>query len=188
MLINNAGMCRGKTILEATEQDIALTFAVNTISHYHLAREFLPSMIAANHGHVVTVASIAGYIIAPQMVDYGASKAAAQAFHEGLGLELKFRYGAPKVRTTLISQGYVRTPLFQGFKSDSWFWVPTLTPETISDAVVDHVVKAEAGHVVLPRMYNLFTSIRGWPVWRANGLRAQTHDLMNNWYGKQVTR
>jgi len=58
-------------------------FNVNTLSHYFLAQEFLPSMVRANHGMVVTVASAAAYITAPRMVDYSASKAAALAFHEG---------------------------------------------------------------------------------------------------------
>jgi all-trans-retinol dehydrogenase (NAD+) len=56
-------------------------------------------MVAANHGMIVTVASYAAYITVPNMTDYGASKAAALAFHEGLTAELKTRYQAPKVRT-----------------------------------------------------------------------------------------
>ena len=59
VLINNAGCARGKTILDSTENDIRLTFNVNTLSHYFLAQQFLPHMIEKNHGMVVTVASLA---------------------------------------------------------------------------------------------------------------------------------
>ncbi|KAJ0267388.1 hypothetical protein COL922a_014948, partial [Colletotrichum nupharicola] len=62
-------------------------------------------MIKRNHGMVVTVASQAGYTVTPNMVDYSATKAAAIAFHEGLGAELVTRYNAPRVRTVLITQG-----------------------------------------------------------------------------------
>ena len=56
------------------------TFEVNTISHFTMVREFVPSMIKNNHGHVVTVASAASYIVHAQNVDYSCSKASALAF------------------------------------------------------------------------------------------------------------
>jgi len=58
------------------------------LAHYWLAKEFVKDMAKKNHGMVVTVASYAAYVVAPNMVDYAASKAAAQAFHEGLAVEL----------------------------------------------------------------------------------------------------
>ena len=107
-------MARGKTILESSEADVRLTFDVNTMSHYWLVKEFLPSMIANNHGMVVTVASIAAYLCTAQMVDYASSKAAALSFHEGLSAELKTRYQAPKVRSVVITQ--VRRTLWMSDK------------------------------------------------------------------------
>ena len=88
VLINNAGICKGKTILDTTEADLRLTFGVNSFSHYFLAHQFLPSMVANNHGMIVTVASLAAYVCAPSLVDYASSKAAALSFHEGLSAEL----------------------------------------------------------------------------------------------------
>lgn len=143
-------------------------------------------MIAANHGHIITVASAGAYVAAPQMVDYNSSKAAAQTFHEGLAQELVLRYNAPKVRTTLVTQGYVKTPLFKGFQSNSPFLLPALETETVAEAVVEHVVRQEGGHVVLPRAYNVVSQVRGWPTWLQNRLRGKTGQLMTNWNGRQV--
>lgn len=84
ILINNAGFVRGKSILDCTDEDLRLTFQINTISHYQLAQAFLPAMIKNNHGMIVTVASLASYVTVPRLVDYCASKAAALTFHEGL--------------------------------------------------------------------------------------------------------
>src|SRR5690606_38857795 len=140
VLVNNAGVCRGKTVLEATPADLNLVYNVNVLSHFYLAQEFLPSMISSNHGHIITVAFIGAYVQAPKMVDYNSSKAAVLSFHEGLGLELKHTYKADKVRTTLVTQGYARTPLFQGYKQNSTFFLPSLEPETVSDAIVDAVL------------------------------------------------
>ncbi|EON96772.1 putative epidermal retinal dehydrogenase 2 protein [Phaeoacremonium minimum UCRPA7] len=112
ILINNAGVARGKNLLVASERNIRFTFDVNTFAQFWTVREFLPDMIAHNHGMVVTVASFAAWVTVPDMVDYAASKAAAYAFHEGLTAELKTRYNAPKVR--LRSKGANIMPNFRG--------------------------------------------------------------------------
>jgi short-subunit dehydrogenase len=65
-----------------------------------MVREFLPAMIKKNHGHVVTIASMASFVTVAQMVDYCCTKSSALAFHEGLHSELRSRYHAPNVRTT----------------------------------------------------------------------------------------
>lgn len=68
VLINNAGVARGKTVFDSTERDIRFTFDVNTLSHYWTAKEFLPNMAKNNHGMIVTVASFASYLCVPNMV------------------------------------------------------------------------------------------------------------------------
>ncbi|CRK31062.1 hypothetical protein BN1708_018616, partial [Verticillium longisporum] len=129
VLINNAGVARGKTVLEASERDIRFTFDVNALAHYWTTQAFLPAMVRANHGTIVTVASFAAFLAVPNMVDYGASKAAAMAFHEGLTAELTTRYKAPRVRTVLVNQGYTKTALFTGYNQDTPFLMPALEPE-----------------------------------------------------------
>src|SRR6267154_1151673 len=53
IIINNAGVARGKQILDATEKDVRFTFDVNTFAHYWMVKEFVPSMASRNHGMVV---------------------------------------------------------------------------------------------------------------------------------------
>jgi len=187
VLINNAGAARGKNILDSSEGDVRLTFDVNALSHYWLVKEFLPNMINQKHGMVVTVASLAAYVTAPQMVDYAASKAAALSFHEGLAAELKTRYNAPKIRTVVITQGYTKTPLFVGYNNDSKFLMPTLEPDTVAEGIVKKVLTGTSGQVVLPGAANfLATMIRSWPFWMQIRLRNNCEKLMRNWNGRQV--
>ncbi|EEH43434.2 uncharacterized protein PADG_08359 [Paracoccidioides brasiliensis Pb18] len=96
VLINNAGIGLPNSILATPPSTIQQTFAVNTISHFWTAREFLPPMLKANHGHIVTVASMASFIGLGGMAPYSCSKASAMAFHEALGQELKLWYRADK--------------------------------------------------------------------------------------------
>ena len=183
ILINNAGCARGKTILDSTEHDVKLTFNVNTLSHYFLAQQFLPSMVENNHGMIVTVASLAAYLMAPGMVDYGSSKAAALAFHEGLSAELVTAYKAPKVRTVVVCQGYTRTALFEGFDTAA------LYPETVAEAIVKAVLRGKSAHIVAPESsWMMLPKIRGWPLWMQYGMRKRLDNLMRNWKGRQVVQ
>jgi len=186
IMINNAGVARGKDILSSTEKDVRFTFDVNTIAHYFMAKEFLPSMIAQNHGMVVTVASLAAYVTVPNMVDYASSKAAALAFHEGLAAELKTKYNAPKVRTVVINQGYTKTPLFQGYNNDSKFLMPTLEIDTVAEGIVKQVLSGSSGQVILPGFGASVTLLRGFPHWYQNKLRNDGVKIMKKWYGRQV--
>lgn len=100
ILINNAGTQSNKSILDISESQLRTTFDVNIIAHFHLVKEFLPTMVSNNHGHIVTVASLASFTTRAVNVEYACTKSAALAFHEGLGQELRHLYRAPGVRTT----------------------------------------------------------------------------------------
>nr|POE96476.1 dehydrogenase red2 [Quercus suber] len=187
ILINNAGVARGKTILNATEKDVRFTFEVNTLAHYWLAKEFVPAMVSNNHGTVVTVASLAAYVCVPDMVDYASSKAAALAFHEGLTAELKTRYKAPKVRTIVVNPGYTRTSLFEGYNnSANSFLMPTMTPETVAETIVKKVLSGTGGSLYLPGFGVMMTWLRALPHWMQNHVRSKGENIMTNWRGRQV--
>lgn len=186
ILINNAGVCRGKTLFSATEKDVRFTFDVNTLAHYWMAKEFVPSMAEKNHGMVVTVASYAAFVTVPNMIDYASSKAAALSFHEGITAELNTVYNAPKVRTIAIIQGYTKTPLFTGYQNDSPFLVPTLEVETVAEEIVKKVLAGKSGQVIVPGFGVTLTWLRGMPSWYQNRLRNKGVNIMKKWNGRQV--
>ncbi|KAF3768964.1 NAD(P)-binding protein [Cryphonectria parasitica EP155] len=188
VLINNAGVARGKSILDSTERDVRFTMDVNTLSHYWMVQEFLPSMIENNHGMVVTVASIASWVTVPNMVDYAASKAAALSFHEGLTAELSTRYGAPKVRTVVVNQGYTKTPLFEGYNNSKGFLLPTLEPETVAEAIVRQVLSGQSGQVICPTLASALTGLAAMPHWYQYNMRKDGAEIMPTWRGRQVVQ
>ncbi|KAH7323728.1 hypothetical protein BKA65DRAFT_407336 [Rhexocercosporidium sp. MPI-PUGE-AT-0058] len=171
VLINNAGIGTGQTILDESEERIRLTFEVNTMAHFWMTKEFLPAMIKKNHGHVVTIASMASYLVHAQNVDYSCSKASALAFHEGLASELRSRYKAPNVRTTVVNPGWIRTPLIEKLTSDPRFTDPVLEAEDVSSTIVAQVISGRGGQLVLPKSFNVATTIRAWPSWLQTLLR-----------------
>ena len=64
------------------------TFEVNSLALLYTTKEFLPAMLKMNKGHIITIASAAGFIGSPGLVDYSASKFAAIGFDESLRQEL----------------------------------------------------------------------------------------------------
>ncbi|PHH91200.1 hypothetical protein CDD83_1306 [Cordyceps sp. RAO-2017] len=186
VLIHNAGVARGKSVLEAEPGDVRFTFDVNSLAHYWVTKAFLPNMIAQNHGMVVTVSSIAAWISLPNLVDYAASKAAALAFHEGLTAELTSVYKAPKVRTVSVHPGHTKTALFEGFQQGTGFFAPPLEPDSIAEAVVRQVLTGRSAYVVLPETAGTLTVLRALPDWYARRTQTRLRNVMQHWKGRQV--
>lgn len=187
VLMNVAGVMNGKTILDGTEAEHKWVLEVNTLSHYLLAKEFVPSMAKKNHGTVVTVASLASYLVTSNSVDYAASKAAAVMFHEGLTTELVTRYNAPKVRTLLVTQGVVRTSLVTGWLEPKGFLMYLLEPETVAEGIVKRVMAGQGGQLILPGWSGLILPpLAALPYWMSNSLRNKCAPMALGWKGRMV--
>ena len=127
-------------------------------------------MVAANHGMVVMMASLAAYLTPPSMTSYCGTKAAAVALHEGLTAELRERYGAPGVRTVLVVPNFTRTKMLDGLANNDRFLNPTLEAATVADAAFLKIVSGDSGVVGLPRTVSWFgMTVRSWPWWMQRG-------------------
>ncbi|KAJ6041474.1 uncharacterized protein N7446_010641 [Penicillium canescens] len=132
------------TILEAPKAKIRLTFEVNTLSHFHIAKEFLPAMIKANHGHVVTVAT------------------SVLAFHEGLRQELKYSYCAPNHYSPNLGS----YPLIKALtENEGNFSRRILTCQVVSTAICEQILKHHGGQVIVPGYQSPISLVRGMPTW-----------------------
>ncbi|KAE9575473.1 hypothetical protein CGMCC3_g8463 [Colletotrichum fructicola] len=178
VLVNNAGVMKISTILDETEEQIRQTFDVNIISNFLLIKEFLPSMIKRNHGHVVTIASMASFVTGVQNVDYSCTKVGALALHEGLAQELRHRYHAPKVRTSIIHPTYVRTALIDRVHSSGKFKALLLEPEHVVHQIFKQIMSGRSGQVYVPKQYSRAAGARGWPHWAQEGLRNAQKDVL----------
>lgn len=74
-------------------------------------------MLENDHGHIVTIASLAGHVGISKLVDYCASKFAAVGFDEALRLELEV-LGATGVHTTCVCPYFIQaTGMFDDVSS-----------------------------------------------------------------------
>ncbi len=81
-----------------------------------MGKAFLPSIIEKNHGHIVTIASMAALYGTAGLCDYTASKFAVFGYHESLRNEL-INLGKDKVQTTVVCPYYINTGMFDGIKA-----------------------------------------------------------------------
>ena len=79
-------------------------------------KAFLPKMIEKNHGHLVTIASMAGKFGSAGLCDYCASKFAVVGFDESVRNDL-VRLKKNGVKTTVVCPFYINTGMFKGAKS-----------------------------------------------------------------------
>lgn len=146
MLINNAGVVSGRALLDTPDHLIERSFNVNVLSHFWTTKAFLPSMLEKDHGHIVTIASLAGHVGMSKLVDYCSSKFAAVGFDEAIRLELE-NLGSQDVLTTCICPFFIQsTGMFDDVDSR---WVPTLTSEDVADRIIRAIQKKEK-LVVIP--------------------------------------
>ncbi|XP_058808381.1 short-chain dehydrogenase/reductase family 16C member 6-like [Phymastichus coffea] len=157
ILINNAGYVYGSTLLDIPDDEIEMTFKVNIISHYWTTKAFLKEMMRENHGHIVTIASVAGLLGTYNCTDYCATKFAACGYHESLFTELR-THGYDGIQATLVCPYFINTGMFSGVKPRLR---PMLEPEYVASEVVA-AIGANENWVILPRAMRYFLPLKFW--------------------------
>lgn len=159
VLVNNAGLWRGYTILDGQYSDIEITIKTNLTAPFLLVKEFLGEMVKRNHGHIVNISSSSALVAPPEIVDYAATKAAIWSFSDGLSMELRHRYNAPRVRVTNCVYNYIRTPLLRHSHNPAQpqFLVPLLHVKTVTQTMVDQLYSGYGGNIYLPGIIRYIT-------------------------------
>lgn len=115
LLCNNAGVVpsgRYRAVWEFPLEDWRWALDVNLYGVIHGLRSFIPRMLAAGDaGHVVTTASVAGFISGSGSAVYSAAKHAAVRVTEALYASLRER-DAP-IGVSLLCPGLVNTRIYE---------------------------------------------------------------------------
>jgi all-trans-retinol dehydrogenase (NAD+) len=160
VVVNNAGVVSGTRLLDIPDEKIRRTFDVNVLGLFWVTKAFLPAMLAANSGHLVTVASAAGLVGVARQTDYSASKHAAVGFDESLRVEL--HRTAPGIVTTVVCPYYVDTGMFEGVRSRIPLLLPILEPADVARRIAD-AIGTDRRMLVLPPIVRLLPVLRFLP-------------------------
>lgn len=107
VLVNNAGV----TLLGATEEtsieEAKNLFETNLFGHLRMIKAVLPHMREQRSGRIINVSSVLGFLPAPYMSLYSASKHAIEGLSESLDHEVR-QFG---IRVSLIEPSFTKTNL-----------------------------------------------------------------------------
>lgn len=151
--VNNAGVLFTGPSWEHEESQRRLLLDVNAAGTMNGTVAALRPMIAAGHGHVVNVISLAGIVAAPGEVAYSASKHAAMAFTLGTLFDLR-RSGIGGVEVSALCPDGIWTPMLEDKLDDpeaaGSFSGHLLTPDRVA-AAVGGLVERPRPILVIPR-------------------------------------
>ncbi len=163
VLVANAGV-GGRSLLKMRDEDLAELVEVNLLGAIRCVRAVLPRMLEQHDGHVITISSVAGRVIAPGSV-YAATKAGLLAFTDGL----RRAVGESGIRVSAVLPGWIDTPLVRSLH------LPMAPPDVVVDAVVD-LLRRPRREVVVPGWYRI-------PIWLDRWL-----PLLTDWAAPRVVR
>ena len=109
VLVNNAGIIGDLQPAQLSSTAVAdALIDINLRAAAHATLSLLPGMVRRNRGHIVFTGSIAGTRPTANSALYSATKAALNAFADGLRLDLH----GTAVRVTVLAPGHVETNLY----------------------------------------------------------------------------
>ncbi|MBF7729100.1 SDR family NAD(P)-dependent oxidoreductase [Pseudomonas sp. N040] len=111
VLVNNAGIFYLGGFMETDAAIWQRMFQINVLGVVEMTRAFLPAMRAASGARrIVNIASLGGFLPAPNISAYAMSKHAVVGLSEALAMELT----GSNVGVTVVCPGVINTPLLGG--------------------------------------------------------------------------
>ena len=107
LAIANAGVGKPTRLDPVNVADVEEMFRVNVLGVVYTFAAVMPEMLARKTGRLVAISSLAGYSGLPGESAYCASKAAVNAYMDGLRVHLR----GTGVFATTIRPGFVHTPM-----------------------------------------------------------------------------
>lgn len=140
ILVNNAGLALGLDKFQDYDvADMMTMLDTNVRGMLVLTRQLLPTMIAHNQGHIITIGSTAGIYAYAGAAVYSMTKAAVKTLSDGIRIDTIDK----NIKVTTVQPGIVQTDFsqvrFHGDKERAdkvYQGIEALKPEDIADIVL----------------------------------------------------
>ncbi len=146
VLINNAGVAVGGTLEETSIEDWRWVIDIDLMGVVLGCKTFAPSMRKQGHGHIINVASFAGFAGAPGINAYGTAKAGVIALSDMLRAEL----ASAGVSVSVLCPAFVKTRLTETMRApdpsyhqrvERWMQNSGVSAEDVAGVVFNAVLK-----------------------------------------------
>lgn len=127
LVVNNAGIGRPATPLQASLEDARAELETNYLSLISSTQAFAPVLAANGGGAFVNVLSVVSWVASPALATYSASKSAAWAFTNAARIELKTQ----GTQVVGVHVGFVDTDLTAGIDADK------VAPQQVAVSALD---------------------------------------------------
>lgn len=167
ILVNNAGVATSGDFLSTPVEDWNWVFGINVMGVVHGCKAFGARMAERGGGHIVNIASAAGYYAAPEMSAYSASKHAVMGLSESLRLEMaEHGVGVSAICPGVINTNIVSAMRTNGAMVQSQAKVVDIYrkrnygPEKVAEAIAESVIHNRAVVPVSPEAWVLYAGKR----------------------------
>ena len=107
ILINNAGITRDTLLMRMKEEDWTAVINANLTGVFRLSRAFVPTMLRARFGRIISIGSVVAAMGNPGQANYGAAKAGLAGFSRSLAREI----GSRGITVNVVAPGFIETDM-----------------------------------------------------------------------------
>ncbi|HXX69040.1 MAG TPA: SDR family NAD(P)-dependent oxidoreductase [Polyangiaceae bacterium] len=180
LLVNNAGVSSGGAVGELAIEDWGWTIQTDLLGAVYGCHAFVPRLRAQGHGHILNVASAAGFISAPSMGAYNAAKAGVIALSETLAAEL----AGTRIGVTVLCPTFFRSNIARSGRFAAAVYRAAAQRLVERGKPVELVVQAALDAVEKNRLYCVPTADARW-LWRLKRLAPAPFSVL---FGKLAAR
>jgi short-subunit dehydrogenase len=151
-LINNAGVETWGEYKDLSFDEVQKVLDVNLTAPMRLSHLALPDMYERNQGHIVNIASAAGFFPPPYSEPYGTTKAGLIGFTQSL--RLSAQVDGSKVSASCVAPGYMDDAgMYEEMKQvgDKVSWlIGSLPAQALADAIIKAIETDKPVHILMP--------------------------------------
>ena len=137
VLVNNAAISKHKQIFHMSADEAEMVMRVNFLSCVWTTFAAIPHLLNGGGGTIVNVSSFAALVAPPREALYAASKAALNAFSEGLWNDL----AGTGIHVALINPGPIDTEIWLKEDEPVAYDGKKYPPELVTDAIFEAIEK-----------------------------------------------
>jgi short-subunit dehydrogenase len=137
ILVNNAAVSKHKHLYHTAVEEADYVMRVNFMSCVWTTFAVIPYMLRQDGGTIVNISSFAAKVSPPRESLYAASKAAMNAFTEGLWIDL----AGSNIHAALINPGPIDTEIWLKEDEPPAYHGPKYPPEIVTDVIFEAIEK-----------------------------------------------